>query len=51
VTSDGKLKPCLMRNDNLIDILTPLRNGAKDKELKNLFKEANKRRQPYHKKS
>ena len=28
VTSDGKLKPCLMRKDNLVDILTPIRNGA-----------------------
>ena len=47
VTSDGKLKPCLMRNDNLVDILGPLRNGANDKELENLFIEACKRRKPY----
>ena len=47
VTSDGKLKPCLMRNDNLVDILTPLRNGADDKELTQLFIEAIKRREPY----
>jgi len=49
VTSDGKLKPCLMRNDNLIDILTPLRNGANDEELTKLFLEAIKRREPYYK--
>jgi len=49
VTSDGKLKPCLMRNDNLVDILTPLRNGANDEELKKLFLEAIKRREPYYK--
>lgn len=47
VTSDGKLKPCLMRNDNLIDILTPIRNGATDQELARLFKLANQERQPY----
>ena len=47
VTSDGKLKPCLMRNDNLIDILTPLRNGASDEELARLFKLANQKRHPY----
>jgi len=47
VTSDGKLKPCLMRNDNLVDILTPLRNGADDKALTQLFTEAVKRREPY----
>ncbi|MEM2738184.1 MAG: GTP 3',8-cyclase MoaA [Candidatus Bathyarchaeia archaeon] len=47
VTSDGKLKPCLMRNDNTVDVLTPMRNGATDEELIELFKLANKRRQPY----
>jgi cyclic pyranopterin phosphate synthase len=49
VTSDGKLKPCLMRNDNLIDILTPLRNGADNETLTQLFIEAIKRREPYYK--
>ncbi len=49
VTSDGKLKPCLMRNDNLVDILTPLRNGANDEELTKIFLEAVKRREPYYK--
>lgn len=47
VTSDGKLKPCLMRNDNLVDVHGPLRNGANDKELESLFLEACKRRRPY----
>jgi len=49
VTSDGKLKPCLMRNDNLVDILSPMRKGAKDEELTRLFLEAVKRREPYYK--
>jgi len=49
VTSDGKLKPCLMRKDNLVDILTPLRNGADDKKLAKTFIEAVKRREPYYK--
>jgi cyclic pyranopterin phosphate synthase len=48
VTSEGKLKPCLMRNDNLIDILTPMRRGASDDELKELFKRANQEREPYN---
>jgi cyclic pyranopterin phosphate synthase len=47
VTSDGKLKPCLMKNDNLVDILTPIRKGANDQELIELFKQANEHRQPY----
>ena len=49
LTSDGKLKPCLLRNDNLVDILTPMRNGASDDELHNLFMEAIMRREPYFK--
>jgi cyclic pyranopterin phosphate synthase len=48
VTSDGKLKPCLMKNDNTVDILTPIRNGADEKELADLFKLANQKRQPYN---
>jgi len=49
VTSDGKLKPCLMRNDNLTDILTPLREGASDEQLKQLFVKANQLREPFNK--
>jgi cyclic pyranopterin phosphate synthase len=49
ITSDGKLKPCLMRNDNLTDILTPIRNGASDQELKELFMKANSLREPFNK--
>jgi cyclic pyranopterin phosphate synthase len=49
VTSDGKLKTCLMRNDNLVDILTPMRKGANDEELKALFMRANQLREPYNK--
>jgi cyclic pyranopterin phosphate synthase len=49
VTSDGKLKPCLMRNDNLTDILTPIRQGASDEGLKQLFLQANALREPYNK--
>jgi cyclic pyranopterin phosphate synthase len=48
VTSDGKLKPCLMRNDNLVDLLTPIRNGADNEALAQLFIEAVKRREPYY---
>jgi cyclic pyranopterin phosphate synthase len=47
VTSDGKLKTCLMRNDCLVDVLTPMRIGASGQELVELFKRANKERRPY----
>ena len=49
VTSDGKLKPCLMKNDNLTDILTSMRKGATDEELKQLFVQANLLRAPFSK--
>jgi cyclic pyranopterin phosphate synthase len=49
VTSDGKLKTCLMRNDNLLDILMPIRRGANDEEIKALFLRANQIREPYNK--
>jgi len=51
VTSDGKLKPCLMVNDNLVDILSAIRKGATDEDLKELFVQAVKRRKPFHKQS
>jgi cyclic pyranopterin phosphate synthase len=49
VTSDGKLKPCLMVNDNLVDVLTAVRRGATDEKLKSLFVAAVKKREPYYK--
>ncbi len=47
LTTDGKLKPCLMRNDNLVDVLTPLRQGATMDELRDLFVRAVKSRAPF----
>lgn len=47
LTSDGRLKPCLFRNDNLVDLLDPMRRGEDDEYLKNLFIEAVMRRKPY----
>lgn len=47
LTSDGKLKPCLFRNDNLVDLLGPIRRGAGDDQLKDLFIKAVKMRKPF----
>jgi len=44
VTSDGKLKPCLLRTDNHIDI-----RGKKNEELEALFKKAVSLREPFYK--
>jgi cyclic pyranopterin phosphate synthase len=37
-----------MRNDNHIDLLASMRNGASDEEVAELFIKAVKRRQPYY---
>ena len=49
LTSDGMLKPCLMRNDNLVDILTPLRRHSGHNELHAIFSKAIELREPYWK--
>ena len=47
VTSNGKLKPCIFRNNNLVDVLEPIRKGASNETLKTLFLQAVKQRKPY----
>ncbi|WP_456370638.1 GTP 3',8-cyclase MoaA [Geoglobus sp.] len=43
VTADGRIKPCLMRNDNLVDI-----RGLKGESLINAIKKAVMLREPYY---
>jgi len=43
VTSDGKLKPCLLRTDNHVDI-----RGKKGEELEELFRKAVAGREPFY---
>jgi cyclic pyranopterin phosphate synthase len=50
VTSNGYLKPCLLRNDNLVDIALLIRQGAELSELKEAFKKAALLREPYWRK-
>ena len=42
LTSDGKLKPCLLRSDNLVDV-----RGLRGAALEEAFREVVKRRVPY----
>ena len=49
VTSGGHLKPCLMREDNLVDILTPIRRDASEEELYQIFLQAIALREPFFK--
>lgn len=46
LTPDGYLKPCLMRNDNLVDILSYVRKGD-DEGARKAFTEAVNLREPY----
>jgi len=46
VTSDGKFKPCLMRQDNHVSFLQALRSGEEEK-LRRLFKKAVMKREPF----
>jgi cyclic pyranopterin phosphate synthase len=43
VTSDGQLKPCLLRTDNHVDV-----RGTSGQELRDLFIEAVRRRAPFY---
>jgi len=47
VTSDGKLKPCLMRADGLVDLIGPMRDGASRERLRAAFLEAIGLRAPF----
>ncbi|MBW9220795.1 GTP 3',8-cyclase MoaA [Methanothermococcus sp. SCGC AD-155-M21] len=46
LTYDGFLKPCLLREDNLIDVISPLRDG---KNIDDLIYKAILNREPYFK--
>ncbi|MEI7826480.1 MAG: hypothetical protein WCI87_01595, partial [Euryarchaeota archaeon] len=47
VTSDAKLKPCLLRNDNLVDVRGI--DQVSDARALELIMKAVKRREPYYK--
>lgn len=49
ITADGKFKPCLMREDNYVDFIAPMRQGATNQELAKLFEDAVKKREPFFK--
>lgn len=49
ITPDGKIKPCLLKNDNLTDLINPIRQGYSDEELKKLFLDAIEKREPFYK--
>lgn len=48
ITPEGKLKPCLLRNDNLVDFIEPMLQGKSNEELKKLFLKAIDNREPFY---
>ena len=48
ITPEGKIKPCLLKNDNLTDLLKPIRQGISEEELEKIFIEGIYRREPYY---
>jgi len=49
ISPEGKIKPCLLKNDNLIDFVKFIREGYSQKELKKIFLNGINKREPYYK--
>ncbi|HUS77886.1 MAG TPA: GTP 3',8-cyclase MoaA [Patescibacteria group bacterium] len=49
LTSDGQLKPCLMRSDNHVEAVSLLREGGSRQDLADAIREAVARREPFWK--
>ena len=49
ITPDGKIKPCLLRNDNLVDIIKHVRNNESDEKLEEIFLNGINKREPFNK--
>lgn len=48
ITPEGKIKPCLLKNDNLINIVEFIRKGFSEEKLEKIFIEAINMREPYY---
>lgn len=48
ITPDGKIKPCLLRNDNLVELVSHMRKGENEQLLKNQFMIGINKRKPYN---
>ena len=48
ITPDGKIKPCLLRNDNLVELISHIRNNESDSQLKEVFIKGINKREPYN---
>ena len=48
ITPDGKIKPCLLRNDNLVELISHVRNGESEKRLEEIFINGINNREPFN---
>ncbi len=48
ITPDGKIKPCLLRNDNLVELISHVRAGESEEKLKEIFMEGINKREPFN---
>jgi cyclic pyranopterin phosphate synthase len=48
ITPDGKIKPCLLRNDNLVELISHVRNNESDEELEKIFINGINKREPFN---
>ena len=48
ITPDGKIKPCLLRNDNLVELISHVRNGESEEKLEEIFIKGINKREPFN---
>ncbi len=48
ITPDGKIKPCLLRNDNLVELISHIRNGESEEQLEEIFINGINNREPFN---
>ena len=49
ITPDGKIKPCLLRNDNLVELISHVRNSESEEKLEEIFINGINNREPFNK--
>jgi len=48
ITPDGKIKPCLLRNDNLVELISHIRNNESEEKLEEIFLNGINNREPFN---
>ena len=48
ITPDGKIKPCLLRNDNLVELISHIRNNESEEKIEEIFINGINKREPFN---